>query len=65
MAETCEMSAGNFFEASLVIQTHHGESGLRDLDSLIATYKIQIVDFTEQQASPHFSQHHVMVDKFG
>jgi ribonuclease VapC len=49
-AETCQISAVTFVEASIVIETSRGYDGLRDLDLLIATADITITPVDAEQA---------------
>jgi ribonuclease VapC len=44
------MSAAGLLEASMILQSRRGTDSVRDLDLLIARFKIQIVPFTESQA---------------
>lgn len=44
------MSAAGLLEASMILQSRRGADSVRDLDLLIARFKIQIVPFTESQA---------------
>jgi ribonuclease VapC len=46
----CRMSSANLLEASMILQSRKGQDGVRDLDLLMARFKIKIVDFTESQA---------------
>ena len=44
------LPASCFLEASMLLLGRGGEEGVRDLDLLIARFRIEIVDFTESQA---------------
>jgi ribonuclease VapC len=44
------LPASCFLEASMLILGRGGENGIRDLDLLIARYRIEILAFTESQA---------------
>jgi len=44
------LPASCFLEASMLILGRRGEDGVRDLDLLIARYRIEIAAFTESQA---------------
>jgi ribonuclease VapC len=44
------LPASCFLEASMLVLGRGGEEGVRDLDLLIARFRIEIVDFTESQA---------------
>lgn len=44
------LPASCFFEASMLILGRSGEDGIRDLDQLIARYRIEIVSSSETQA---------------
>ena len=44
------LPASCFLEASMLILGRGGEDGIRDMDLLIARYRIEIVPFTESQA---------------
>ena len=46
----CRLPASCFLETSMLILGRDGEDGLRDLDLLIARFRIEIVPFTEAQA---------------
>jgi ribonuclease VapC len=46
----CKMCSANLLEASTILQSRKGQDGVRDLDLLMARFKIKIVDFTESQA---------------
>jgi len=46
----CKMCSANLLEASMILQSRKGQDGVRDLDLLMARFKIKIVDFTESQA---------------
>jgi len=46
----CRISSGNYLETSIVVLARNGPDGLRDLDLLIARFRIGIVSFTESQA---------------
>jgi ribonuclease VapC len=46
----CRMCSANLLEASLILQSRKGQDGVRDLDLLMARFKIEIVDFTESHA---------------
>ena len=44
------LPASCFLEVSMLLLGRGGEEGVRDLDLLIARFRIEIVDFTESQA---------------
>jgi ribonuclease VapC len=44
------LPASCFLEASMLVLGRCGEDGIRDMDLLIARYRIEIVPFTESQA---------------
>ena len=44
------LPASCFLEASMLVLGRGGEEGVRDLDLMIARFRIEIVDFTESQA---------------
>lgn len=46
----CRISSGNYLETSIVALGRNGPDGLRDLDLLIARFRIEIAPFTESQA---------------
>jgi ribonuclease VapC len=46
----CRISSGNYLETSIVALARNGPDGLRDLDLLIARFRIEIAPFTESQA---------------
>lgn len=46
----CRMCSASLLEASMVLLSRKGLDGVRDLDLLIARFKIRIVDFTETHA---------------
>jgi ribonuclease VapC len=46
----CKMSAASFLESSLVMMARRGADAVRDLDLLIARFRISLVPFTESQA---------------
>jgi ribonuclease VapC len=46
----CKFSSGNYLETSMVILARAGPDGLRDLDLLIARFRIEVAPFTESQA---------------
>jgi ribonuclease VapC len=46
----CRISSGNYLETSIVAMGRSGPDGLRDLDLLIARFRIGIAPFTESQA---------------
>ena len=46
----CSISSGNYLETSIVALARSGPDGLRDLDLLIARFRINVVPFTESQA---------------
>ncbi len=50
-ADEALMSATNLVEIGMIIESRYGIGGASDLDSLIAKLKIEIVNFTETQAS--------------
>jgi len=49
-SSVCRLPASCFLETSMLILGRDGEDGLRDLDLLIARFRIEIVPFTEAQA---------------
>jgi ribonuclease VapC len=49
-ADTCLLSAASFVEASIVIDSYHGYDGLRDLDLLIASARIELAPVDAEQA---------------
>jgi ribonuclease VapC len=49
-AERPRMSSAGLLESSMILQSRKGADGVRDLDLLIARFKIEIVPFTESQA---------------
>ena len=46
----CRLSAAGLLEASMILQSRKGTDGVRDLELLIARFRIEIVAFTESQA---------------
>ena len=46
----CRISSGNYLETSIVALARGGPDGMRDLDLLIARFRIDVVPFTESQA---------------
>jgi ribonuclease VapC len=44
------LPASCFLEVSMLLLGRGGEEGVRDLDLMIARFRIEIVDFTESQA---------------
>jgi ribonuclease VapC len=46
----CRISSGSYLETSIVALARNGPDGLRDLDLLIARFRIEIAPFTESQA---------------
>ena len=44
------ISSAGFLEASMILQSRRGADGVRDLDLLIARFRMEIVSFTESQA---------------
>ena len=46
----CRMCSANLLEASMILQSRKGQDGVRDLDLLMARFKIEIVAFTESHA---------------
>jgi ribonuclease VapC len=46
----CRMSSGGLLEASMILQSRKGEDAVRDLDLVIARFRIEIAAFTESQA---------------
>lgn len=46
----CKISTASFLESSLVLLARYGSEGVRDLDLLIARFRIAQVPFTESQA---------------
>ncbi|MGA2808669.1 MAG: type II toxin-antitoxin system VapC family toxin [Terracidiphilus sp.] len=44
------MSSAGLLEASMILQARKGADGVRDLDLLLARFRIEIVAFTESQA---------------
>ena len=46
----CRISSGNYLETSIVALARSGPDGMRDLDLLIARFRIDVVPFTESQA---------------
>jgi ribonuclease VapC len=46
----CRISSAALLEASMILQSRRGEDGPRDLDLLIARFRIEIVAFSESQA---------------
>jgi ribonuclease VapC len=46
----CRISSGNYLETSIVALARGGPDGMRDLDLLIARFRIEVVPFTESQA---------------
>jgi ribonuclease VapC len=46
----CRISSGNYLETSIVALARNGPDGLRDLDLIIARFRIEIAPFTESQA---------------
>lgn len=49
-ADACKLSAANFVETSLVVESQIGPVGLRELDALIRRGGIKIEAVTEEQA---------------
>jgi ribonuclease VapC len=45
-----QISSASFLEASMILQSRRGADGIRDLDLLIARFRIEIAPFTESQA---------------
>ncbi len=46
----CKMSAASFLEASMILLARKGKEGVRDLDLLMARFRIRLAPFTESQA---------------
>jgi ribonuclease VapC len=46
----CRISTASFLESSLVLMARHGADAVRDLDLLIARFRIGLVPFTESHA---------------
>jgi len=46
----CKMSTASFLESSLVLTARRGMDAVRDLDLLVARFRISMVPFTESQA---------------
>ena len=46
----CRISSGNYLETSIVALGRAGPDGLRDLDLLVARFRIRVAPFTEPQA---------------
>jgi ribonuclease VapC len=46
----CKISTANFLESSLVLTARRGPDAVRDLDLLIARFRISLVPFTESHA---------------
>lgn len=46
----CRMSSGGLLEASMILHARKGEDAVRDLDLVIARFRIEIAAFTESQA---------------
>lgn len=46
----CRISSGNYLETSIVALGRAGSDGLRDLDLLLARFRIAVAPFTEPQA---------------
>lgn len=46
----CKMSAASFLEASMILLARKGMEGARDLDLLMARFRIRLASFTESQA---------------
>jgi ribonuclease VapC len=46
----CRMCSASLLETSMILQSRKGQDGVRDLDLLIARFKIGIVEFTESHA---------------
>ncbi len=46
----CKISSGNYLETSIVALARGGPAGMRDLDLLIARFRIEVVPFPESQA---------------
>jgi ribonuclease VapC len=49
-AETRSLSTAAFVETSIVIESRYGAAGLRDLDALMATASIALVEVSPEQA---------------
>jgi ribonuclease VapC len=46
----CQISAANWLEASIVMFGRHREEGVRDLDLLLANYRVDVAEVTLEQA---------------
>lgn len=49
-SDAARMSSSGLLESSMILQSRKSADGVRDLDLLIARFKIEIVAFTESQA---------------
>lgn len=49
-AEQRLMSAANYVEASMILESRHGADGVRELDRLLAVAKVEIVPVDREQA---------------
>ena len=49
LAGWCRLSAASLLEASMVVQSRYGSSGVHDFDKLISSYEIEIEPCKEQQ----------------
>jgi ribonuclease VapC len=47
---SCKISSAGLLEASMILHSRRGPEGVRDLDLLIARFRIEIAPFTESQA---------------
>ena len=49
-ASTCRMSAANYLEAAMVVESRMGDEGGRQLDNFVETAEIELAPVTQDQA---------------